>query len=71
VLAQQCSFFAQFFQLLWAAALWPAYVRVFDATPQRIGQTYLRRVYGDLHALTDTNRTLGRGLYYTIITLSD
>jgi hypothetical protein len=42
-----------------------------DATPQRIGQTYLRLVYDDLHALADPNRTLGRGLYYTTITLSD
>jgi hypothetical protein len=41
-----------------------------DATPQRIGQTYLRRVYDELHALADRNRQLGRGLYYTTVTLS-
>jgi hypothetical protein len=37
-----------------------------DATPSRQGQTYLRRLYDEIHSLP----ILGKALYYTEITLS-
>jgi hypothetical protein len=38
-----------------------------EATPSRIGQTYLRRMYVEVHELEDKR---GRELFYTLITLS-
>jgi hypothetical protein len=43
-----------------------------DATPQRIGQTFLRRLYDRLHMLNEDpgERLQGTALYYTRVTLS-
>lgn len=38
-----------------------------DATPARQGQTYLRRLYDEIHALPDLT---GKALYFTEIFLS-
>jgi hypothetical protein len=44
-----------------------------DATPQRIGQTFLRRLYDRLHALEESpeTRPLGKQLYYTRVRLTE
>jgi hypothetical protein len=43
-----------------------------DATPQRIGQTYLRRLYDRLHMLDDPHRKpLGAAFYFTRVDLSE
>ena len=39
-----------------------------DATPQRLGQTYLRDLYTELHELQDH---YGKAMYYTTMVLSD
>jgi hypothetical protein len=44
-----------------------------DATPQRIGQTFLRRLYDRLHALEENpeERPQGRNLYYSRVDLTE
>jgi hypothetical protein len=38
-----------------------------DATPQRLGQTYLQELYNDLH----DREMYGKALYYTKVLLSE
>lgn len=44
---------------------------VVEATPQRIGQSYLRSLYDDLHHLTEGAPTQGAAKYYTCAFLSE
>ena len=44
---------------------------VVDATPQHVGQTHLRYLYDDLHALEEVGHLSGAAKYYTSVTLSE
>ena len=44
---------------------------IVEATPQHVGQTYLRALYDDLHRLEEVGHLTGRARYHTVVGLRE